>query len=217
MSHTIRDILDRIQAIESRTTPVSVKQGLNAQQREVPQLPALFRAKKIKALGSDTDPQHPMKDYAVGANESLAEAMAEIEEDMLSKVKRDLTMYLDRLEKKQKIAPYLRNKALDAIEKRKAEEKMKEDPTAQDPVVTPPPAPMQNPTLPESKPLASVTMEDGQVLEIHGDETQGFEIRNRGRSLGTRFPKLDHAQMAIDLFRSRRQPQTLSQDYIEER
>jgi hypothetical protein len=53
---------------------------------------------------------------------ALEEAMAEIEEDMLSKVKKDLTQYLDRLEKKVSIDRALKDKAIDAVEKGEAEE-----------------------------------------------------------------------------------------------
>jgi len=35
--------------------------------------------------------------------------------------------------------------------------------------------------------------------------------------LPTRFPRLDHADMAVKLFQKRRQRQHSSQDYIEER
>lgn len=45
-------------------------EGLNAQQRSVPQLPADAQARKIKVLGAKTDPQHPFAGYGVGADES---------------------------------------------------------------------------------------------------------------------------------------------------
>ena len=71
MSNDIRDILQRLAAVsEGKVTPATVKQGQNPQQRSVPQLPALFRPKKISVLGADQDPEHPMKGYAVGASES---------------------------------------------------------------------------------------------------------------------------------------------------
>lgn len=127
MSHDIRDILQRLTAVEEGITPVGVKSGLNRQQRGVPQLPALFRPHSTKALGAKTDPAHPMKGYMVGDSvephrTALEEAMAEIEEDMLSKVKKDLTQYLDRLEKKVRVDRDLKDKARDAVEKGEAEE-----------------------------------------------------------------------------------------------
>ena len=45
-------------------------EGLNAQQRSVPQLPAQAQARKIKVLGAKTDPKHPFAGYMVGADES---------------------------------------------------------------------------------------------------------------------------------------------------
>ena len=131
MSHDIRDILQRLTAVESKLTPTGVKKGLNPQQKSVPQLPALFRPHAIKALGAKTDPKHPMDGYMVGDSvepkkTALEEAMAEIEEDMLSKVKKDLTHYLDRLEKKVRVDRALKDKALDAIERGEAEEDIEE-------------------------------------------------------------------------------------------
>jgi len=45
-------------------------EGLNAQQRSVPQLPAQARARHISVLGAKTDPKHPFAGYMVGADES---------------------------------------------------------------------------------------------------------------------------------------------------
>ena len=131
MSNDIRDILQRLTAVESRLTPVGVKSGLNRQQKSVPQLPALFKPHGIRALGSKTDPKHPMDGYMVGDSvepkrTALEEAMAEIEEDMISKVKKDLTTYLDKLEKKVSIDRELKDKAQDAVQKGQAEEDLDE-------------------------------------------------------------------------------------------
>ena len=122
MSNDIRSILDRLATVEGRLSP--------AQQR-VPQLPALFKPRHIRALGAKTDPAHPMDGYMVGDSAeprrtALEEAMAEIEEDMLSKVKKDLTTYLDRLEKKVAVSRDLKDKAVDAVKKGKAEEDLDE-------------------------------------------------------------------------------------------
>jgi hypothetical protein len=222
MSSDIRSILQRFRDLEeSQTTPVTVKYGLNSQQKGVPQLPALFKPKHIRALGSKTDPEHPMKGMAVGANESrLAEVMGEIEEDMLSKVKKDLTHYLDKLEKKVAVSRDLKDKALDAVHKRRAEEdQVEEDPTTQDPVEVPPQAPEQEPTLPESAPVSVYEMDDGSVLECWGDDDTGYEIRNNGRAMPSKFRSRDHANMAVELFRQRRKQQMANsdQDYIEEK
>lgn len=45
-------------------------EALNAQQRSVPQLPAMAKAKHISVLGAKTDPEHPFAGYMVGAGES---------------------------------------------------------------------------------------------------------------------------------------------------
>ena len=123
MSNDIRSILDRLATVEGRLSP--------AQQR-VPQLPALFKPRHIRALGSKTDPAHPMDGYMVGDSiepkrTALEEAMAEIEEDMLSKVKRDLTTYLDKLEKKVRVDRDLKDKAQDAVERGDVEEETEVD------------------------------------------------------------------------------------------
>jgi hypothetical protein len=246
MTVDIRNILERITAIEQgKTTPAVVKHGLNAQQKSVPQLPALFKPKGIKVLNAKTDPRHPMAGYAVGADEStepkmsaLEEAMAQVEEDMLGKVKADLNSYLeqltkkiddgqrdkgtpdlDRLEKKTRIDRDLIDKAVNAIERGQAEsdQEVSEDPTEQDLMTAPPPAPIQDPVLPESAgPVFTMEMSDGSCLECWGDEGRGFEIRRQGRSMPARFNKVDHARMAMDLFRNRWDRQDRGQDYIEE-
>ena len=118
MSNDIRSILDRLATVEGRLSPA---------QQKVPQLPALFKPKHIRALSSKTDPAHPMDGYMVGDSvepkkTALEEAMAEIEEDMLSKVKKDLTKYLDKLEKKVRVDRALKDKAQDAVAKGDVEE-----------------------------------------------------------------------------------------------
>lgn len=237
MSFDISALLTKLTAIEEgAVTPVTVKQGLNPQQKEVPQLSALVKPKKISALGSKTDPKHPLSGYMVGANESeeiektaLEEAMCEIEEDMLSKVKKDLTMYLDKLEKKVKKDQDLIDKVKDEISDANAvrpghqtlsDEEIEEDPTPSEngdamPVAA---APVQDPVLPESgAPVTYFTMEDGSCLECYGDTLKGFELRRNGRAMPSRFPSLDHAQMAVDLYKARQKKNDLSQDYVEER
>jgi hypothetical protein len=60
-------------------------------------------------------------------------------------------------------------------------------------------------------------MEDGAMLEIHGDQGRGFEIRRSGKCMPSRFRSLDEAEMAIELFRNRRKGSDRDQDYLEER
>jgi len=233
MSDDIRSILERLSLVEGKTVPVSPKGSMTKQQERVPQLPALFKPKDISpTLTKKPYQKHPMDGYMVGEN-ALAEAMQEVEEDMLSKVKRDLNMYLDRIEQKiaddgrrEKETPVLDKlaakdkqdrdliaKAVNAVERGQVEE----DPTQQDLTIEPPATPEQNPTLPESAEI--ITLEDGTMFEIHGDDHSGFEIRHGGRAMPTRFPNINHAKMAVDIFKSRRNSnqQDLNQDYIEEK
>ena len=261
MSSDIRDILARLEALhEGSITPVKLGKGLNPQQKKADQLPALFKPKNISPTLSKTPYQeHPMKGKLVGAAESqqparnaLEEAMQEVEEDMLSKVKRDLTTYLDRLEKKAagddgqrtketpaldklekktKIDRDLIQKAVDAVEKASKEpEDLDEAEWDQDVAPVAGPSDAEDTEVAHgiedhvaaavsqpAAPVKTMTMEDGAVFEIHGDETQGFEIRHGGRSLNTRFPKLDHAEMAMKLFQQHKKNINQSQDYIEER
>lgn len=232
MSNDIRSILERLSLVEGKTVPVSPKGSMTAQQERVPQLPALFKPKNISTtLTKKPYQKHPMDGYMVGEN-ALAEAMQEVEEDMLSKVKNDLKSYLDQLDNKlsgsddgrrEKQTPELDKlsakekkdrdliqKAVDAVEQGQVEE---DDFSITDAEVTTDPVQLEAEQI--------ITMEDGTVLEIHGDEHSGYEIRHGNRSLPTRFPNIDHAKMAVDIFKSRKkmqQPeQDLSQDYIEEK
>lgn len=245
----IRSILDRLATVEeSKTTPVNVKSGLNAQQKSVDQLPALFKPRDISpVLKSKRDPAHPMKGEFVGDSveprvPSLAETMQSVEEDMLGKVKRDFVDYLERLEDKNKIDKALVHKAKQELHIEDPTEEIEEDPTQSEPAGVAPPAPAQDPVLPEQdvgdsevahdvdqtvmsqavaaeQPVKTVAMEDGAVLEIYGDQGRGFEVRHSGRSLPTRFPNIDHADMAVKIFQKRRQQQqsNLNQDYLEEK
>jgi hypothetical protein len=246
MSDDIRSILNRLATVESKITPVDVKSGLNAQQRGVPQLPALFKPRNISTvLKSKKDPAHPMKGEFVGdsvepARNALEEAMQAVEEDMLSKVKRDFVDYLERLETNNKIDRDLVHKAKQELEIEDPTEEIEEDPTQSEPAGVAPPAPAQDPVLPEGdiedsdlahdvdqkvmsqavaaeQPVKTVAMEDGAVLEIYGDQGRGFEVRHGGRSLPTRFPNIDHADMAVKLFQRRRKKADLNQDYLEEK
>ena len=215
-----------------------LKKGLNPQQDSVPQMPALFKPKKISVLGSNTDPQHPAAGYAVGSNESaepsankLAEAMAEIEEDMLSKVKRDLTTYLDKLEQKVKSDPDLMAKAVDDVEDANpakaghqdshdsSEDEIEEnDYELTDPSTVHDVEDQVNTIAAQPQsPIKTVECWPGKLFEIHGDEHNGFEIRHMGQSLPSRFKNIDDADMAIKLFKAHKDRNDPSADYVEER
>jgi hypothetical protein len=173
-----------------------------------------------------------MDGYMVGdsvepTRTALEEAMAEIEEDMISKVKKDLTQYLDQLEKKVAVSRDLKDKAQDAVARGEVEEEIDTDPAA-----------MQGPSDPgdtevahaaeldvaktlgaPQAPVATFEMADGVALECCGDDDQGYELRRGGKTLPSRFRSLDDAGIAVKLYQARRQAQQRNSntDYIEER
>jgi len=142
---------------------------------------------------------------------------------IFGKVKKDLTQYLDQLEKKVRVDRALKDKAKDAVEKHAAEEDIEEnDYELTDPGTVHDVALKANTVAAEpQQPVKVMELDDGAVFEIHGDDSAGYEIRHRGRSLPSRFKTPDEAGIAVDLFRAHRQrnrpEQDLSQDYIEER
>jgi hypothetical protein len=241
MMDPIYGIIERLALIEGKTTPVSVKHGLNKQQQGVPQLPALFKPQNISTtLTKKPYQKHPADGYMVGDSveprkPSLEEAMQEVEEDMVSKVKGQFADYLEKLEKENHLDSHLVNKAkhdLNIGDDGEVDENATwdsdvapigdpadtevahgiEDHLAAD--VAAPSAPM---AAVSEGPVRTYTLEDGTCLECWGDDNNGYEVRHGERSLPTRFPRIDHADMAVKLFQKRRQKQDLSQDYIEER
>jgi hypothetical protein len=150
-------------------------------------------------------------------------------------VKGQFADYLEKLEKENKLDTHLVNKAkrdLDIGDDKEVDENATWDQDVQpigDPAdtevahgvedhiaasVAAPAAPMS--AVSES-PARTYTLEDGTCLEAYGNDESGYEVRHGERRLPTRFPRIDHADMAVKLFQKRRQKQDLSQDYIEER
>jgi len=237
MTDPIYGIIERLALIEGKTTPVNVKHGLNKQQQGVPQLPALLKPRTISpTLTKKPYQAHPLDGYMVGEN-SLAEAMQDVEEDMVSRVKGQFADFLEKLEKENKLDSHLVSKAKHDLEigddqevdEQDVEENATWDQDVQpigDPADTEVAHGLENdiatavsqPTAPLGEsPARTYTLEDGTCLEAYGDDESGYEVRHGERSLPTRFPRIDHADMAVKLFQKRRQRQDLSQDYIEER
>lgn len=131
----ISNFLKQIDTMEGKLTPVGVKHGLNPQQKSVNQMPALFKSKKISpVLGAKKDPTHPAAGMYVGddvqmdvAQTPLEEAMRNVEEDMISKVKKDLTHYLDMLADKVKDEKEIQKKAVQDVEDRNPAKPDKQD------------------------------------------------------------------------------------------
>ena len=217
MSNDIRSIVERLAILEGRITPTTVKQGLNPQQKEVPQLPALFKPKHISVLKSKTDPEHPMHGYMVGDSverdeepleeEVLEEAKVD-EEKLLDKVKKSLTDYLSSIEDKYK-DDNIRKKAADKDIGKK--DKVDHDLLARQQET-------ESIAVPEcTTSIKSIAFEDGRICEIHGDEVSGFAIKHGNNTLPSRFRTLDEAEMAVEMYKARCRKNDESSDYIEER
>lgn len=254
MSNDIRSLLEKLSLLEAKITPVSVRHGLNKQQQSVPQLPALFKPKDISpVLSKKKDPKHPAAGYMVGADESveprasLAETMADIEEDMLGKVKRDFVDYLDAMRDRHQDELKSRDRSDTDLKSRDVRDRSftsrdsEVSETDQDTATGPysatlstpdgatPPHPADSEVGHEigdkiasdltaaNSPVKTVAMEDGSVFEIHGDEDQGFRIRRGKNELPHQFNTIDHADMAVQLFQKHKQKQNQSQDYVEEK
>jgi len=221
MSNDIKSILDRFVAVEAKISPAMPKMpGLTSQQKSAGQLPSLFKPRNISpVLGSKKDPKNPLAGKLVGDSvepqSALAETMQDIDEDMLGKVKRKFVDYLEKLENKSKIDRDLVDKAKEELgmtdeEVDEADEDFEDSELAHNINQT-----ANTQAVAAQQPVKTVTMEDGAVLEIYGNENEGFEVRHSGRSLPTRFQNIDHANTAVQLFQKRRRQNT-NQDYIEE-
>lgn len=230
MNDDIANILNRLRVIESDLTPVSVKKGQNKQQKSVPQLPALFKPENISPVLSTDTQKKPLGKNMFGdskepARNALAEHMASIDEDMLSRVKNDLAQYLDYLEnkkgddideKKKRLVRQAAEKIQDRNPAKPGDQQEYEE--TQEPMLSGT-AQMTPVSVGESQePAKIITLEDGTCLECWGDQNRGFEIRHGGRVLPSRFGTLDEAEMAVEMFRAHRRslPQDPSNDYLEE-
>lgn len=315
-------IVERLRLLEGEITPTNVKHGLNAQQKSVPQMPALFKPKTQKILGGDPNAKNPMSGYMVGGSESIEhdEEMIDEEdifedkhldeeasEDMLTKVKASFADYLQNLEDnmkqdrellaKKKEDFDLKKKELKDLElqiKQKKEEQKEEHKELDEDHVqlevgdricvigdNDHQGEFGNITefspsgkfvvvdlgygkeismhvsdvefhddqedvedweddnkrgmVPEGDTYAqggtstyaecvmpvvkTFTFEDGCECTIHGDEKNGFIIRRGDKQLPSKFDNLDHATMALDMFRARKaaKNQGDSADYVEEK
>ena len=95
---------------------------------------------------------------------------------------------------------------------------LEEDPTQEPAPADTPAAQIQEPTYAAqpAAPVKTITLEDGRICEIHGNEHSGFEIRHGNRKLPSRFKNLDHASMALEMWQANCRRQDESADYIDE-
>jgi hypothetical protein len=99
----------------------------------------------------------------------LKEAMQEIEEDMLGKVKRQFVDYLERLEDKSKIDKDLVSKAKQELGMSDTDEDVAEDDFQDTEVAHDIDLTAASQAVAAEQPVKTVAMEDGAVLEIYGD------------------------------------------------
>ena len=57
---------------------------------------------------------------------------------------------------------------------------------------------------------------DGHEIKITGNEDDGFRVSIKNKQSNTKFPNLDEATMAVEMFCARRRQASQPQDYIEE-
>ena len=227
----IYTIMQRLALIEGSITPTNVKTGLNAQQKAVPQMPALYKMpSQGPVLGGNPNKKVPGHGYMVGSGEGVEHSEDVLEqvtiEDRLDKVKKSFADYLESIadekhdtdlkEKVKNDSDIKEKNTKDSSIVAKQIVAVAENPTEEDPVVQMPTAPVQEPIYTESAPVKTLALEDGRVCEIHGDERRGFEIRHNGRSMKSRFKNLDQAHMALEMYLGRDKATDESADYIEE-
>jgi hypothetical protein len=218
----IYSIVERLRILE---------EGLDKNQRSVNQLGATFKPKTVAVLTAKTDPKNPLAGKLVGSDESVEKESpmleADVAEDVIEKVKRSFTEFIKSVEEEITDTDIKEKKREDTDLKSKERKDrdliarvkpVAEDPTQEElPEPTMTTTPTVNPTYAESAPVKTVTMEDGVMCEIHGNERDGFEIRRGVKSLPTRFKNMAQAEMAMEMYRARRQKADESQDYMEER
>lgn len=228
MSDDIVKILDRLRVIESDLTPVSVRHGLNRQQKSVPQLPALFKPENISPVLGSGNQKKPLGKNMVGDSKepvALARHMSEIDEDMLSRVRQDLGQYLDYLEakkddeiddKKKRLVRQATQKVQDRNPARAGNQD--EYSETEEPMLSGT-AQMSPVSVGEAAHVKTMALEDGTEFECWEHPESGIEIRHAGRVLPSRFQSMADAEMAVNMFGAHRggQPQDPSDDYLEEK
>jgi hypothetical protein len=217
----IYSIVERLRILEEGLTPVTVKHGLNPQQKSVDQLSATFKPKTVAVLTAKQDPKNPLAGKLVG--DSVETDKKPVEEDVLEKVKKSLADYLSNVADEIKSDTDLKDKKKDDSDLKKKDKKdrdlvskeLDEDPIEGDNTGDMAPDPVQNPVMPESAPVQTITNECG-LWEIHGNEPSGFEIRHGNNAMRSRFKSIDEAVMALEMFAAHKKATDESADYIEE-
>jgi len=214
----IYSIVERLRILE---------EGLDKNQRSVNQLSATFKPKTVAVLTAKTDPKNPLAGKLVGGAEESVENDKEVaedasmtwdgvspdtkeftSEDVLEKVAKSFTDYLKSVADEIRQDPDLKDK------KREDTDIKKKDKTDRDLIAKQ--VQEHGTNLPECEPVKTITLENGRMCEVHGDDRSGFEIRHGNRRLPTRFKNLEEAELALEMFMNRRKKMDDSQDYIDE-
>ena len=249
MSNDISTILHKLAQIEAAPARRTMSEAKISP--AAPQLPALFKPKKITPVLGAKEKQHPTHGYFVGddvevGQTPLEEAMKSVEEDVIEKVRKDLTSYLDALASEQQTDKELKDKAKDSVRDANdaipGVQKMADESTLGklaggivggaltksvggamagaaigDELTGKSQPPVINS---EGALIKRIALEDGTSCDIHGSEADGFEIRRGERRLPTKFRNIDDAETAIDLWkghRAQRGQSDSNQDYVDER
>lgn len=64
--------------------------------------------------------------------------------------------------------------------------------------------------------VKTLRTDDGHEIKITGNEDDGFRVTIKNQQSRTKFPNLDEATMAVEMYCARRSSAAQSQDYIEE-
>lgn len=217
MSTDIASILHKLSRIEAQHSDAALAEAKIAPAAPAaPKLPALFKPKKISPVLGTKEKQHPTHAYFVGddvevGQTPLEETMKSVEEDVIDKVRKDLTSYLDALAAEQRVDTELKTKAKDSVQDANDAVPGVQHTSEEDSVATS--------KLPESALVKRIALEDGTSCDIHGNEADGFEIRRGNRRLPTKFRNIDDAEVAVELWKGHRaqRHQDDDQDYVEER
>jgi hypothetical protein len=117
----IYSIVERLRILEEGLTPVTVKHGLNAQQKSVNQLSATFKPKTVAVLTAKKDPKNPLADKLVG--DSVENDKEPVDEDVLEKVKKSLADYLSNVADEIKSDTDLKDKKKEDSDLKKKDKK----------------------------------------------------------------------------------------------
>jgi hypothetical protein len=223
-------IVERLAILEGRISPVDSKPITETKQKK----PVLFN--NLRKISEDFTPM-------VGGVEFAEDTM---EEDILSKVKSSLVDYLqsanadlaqdkDLLDKKKQNLDFKKKELKDLALQTKPNKNLQD--VEEDPSQTPAggeaPAGLSNNIYAENHnaaPIKSVHIPVGEevglsggggsvLVEIYGDERDGFHIQRAGKKMRRRFKTLDECQLALEMYMAHRRTQKSandSADYIEE-